>query len=757
MSGFVTPGAGAHVAINHGQEPSTNRAGNNSIYQIDFTTVACGKRISSSKRRIRWRFGFTNMEALENGETGTACRGEEHDITLVWSVTSGRRLVLTDGQEVHYSNARNTIFEFSWTMRGNHVLKIIAHAAVPINPLPGFRQYDFLVNGRSFFIFPRVYRLGLNSKDARNVVDNSGPPAIADRGQPYTRESPVISSGNAVTALEVPHNEEEERMYLEEAIKNSLAESGGVSAGGFNTIDTSQSLGSEDFRAESYQQSAPGGDDLLLDIFGDVGTVPNTNSENAAYAGAQNPTVESAVASSSPAYNQQQQYLNYNTGNAGQPSDDPFSQNYLQTPVNNAPQLPNSMSNSIVQQPPAQSHPQQNDPFSRSVPPAAALAPNVASDPFSNNAAQPNPQTATQPTAGNPFGSNVAPRAGDHFGNNAAHPFSNNAVQPAAAGPLGNNAQLTSGSPFGNNAAQGTASNPNGYNAAQTSATDQFVNNVAAQPAPNALGNNTAQPAPAVTFNNNAAQPAPADIFGNNASQLAPADAFGNNAAQATVTDLYGNNAAAQTTAVDPLGGLFSSLSNKGTMADQALGKLMSGFTLADENDNLMQANPFDENKAVGPKPTLAGMKTVKPPKHEVMKAPDSMVVAGNQQGNWGYGQGAGMNQHGYGGQMQQQQQQQPMINNMQQQQQPMVNNMYGGYPAQQQANYGAYNAGQMGQSGPGGQMQQQHGNPQQAFYGNTSQQQGNAQHQAYYGQQQNFQQQQQMQQNTNQQGQYQK
>ena len=82
------------------------------------------------------RFGFTNQDALAAGETGTACRGEEHDITLIWSLTSGKRLVLADGQEVHYSNSRSQVFDFSWTMRGNHVLKVIAHCLLYTSPSP---------------------------------------------------------------------------------------------------------------------------------------------------------------------------------------------------------------------------------------------------------------------------------------------------------------------------------------------------------------------------------------------------------------------------------------------------------------------------------------------------------------------------------------------------------------------------------------------------------------------------------------------
>ena len=107
------------------------------------------------------RFGFSNKEALDSGETGTACRGEEHDVTLIWSVTSGKRLIFSDGQELHYSTNRSGVFEYSWTMRGNHIIKVVAHATPSMSGNPGFRQYDLFVDGLSFFNFPKVFELGL--------------------------------------------------------------------------------------------------------------------------------------------------------------------------------------------------------------------------------------------------------------------------------------------------------------------------------------------------------------------------------------------------------------------------------------------------------------------------------------------------------------------------------------------------------------------------------------------------------------------
>lgn len=205
------------------------RPGVSPVYQIDFTAVASGKRIASTKRRVRWRFGFTNEDALNSGETGTACRGEEHDITVVWSITSGKRLVLADGQEVHYSNSRSSILEFSWTMRGNHVLKIVCQASPPMNSTPGFRQYDFFVDGQSFFNMPKVYRLGVGGTAPGRGHPDSGTLALATstRRQPeeynnYSVEGPHSSRSAQIAEIEAPHNADEEEAYLAEAIKNSL-------------------------------------------------------------------------------------------------------------------------------------------------------------------------------------------------------------------------------------------------------------------------------------------------------------------------------------------------------------------------------------------------------------------------------------------------------------------------------------------------------------------------------------------------------
>ena len=86
-------------------------------------------------------------------------------------------------------------------MRGNHVLKVVAHASPPLSPTPGFRQYDFYVDGQTFFSFPKVYRLGLAPNDPRNAP--SSPVRLADRNS--SRRSTGIAS------IEAPHNMDEVR------------------------------------------------------------------------------------------------------------------------------------------------------------------------------------------------------------------------------------------------------------------------------------------------------------------------------------------------------------------------------------------------------------------------------------------------------------------------------------------------------------------------------------------------------------------
>lgn len=134
------------------------------VYQISFQQEASGKRVAATKRRVKFNFGFPNREAIKLGHSGPNCRGEEHEIVLVWSLTSGKRSVLMDGQEVHFSAGKlENVFETSSPMAGGHLFKIVAHATPPLFDKPGFRQFDLFIDGQSFFEMPRIFELGATS------------------------------------------------------------------------------------------------------------------------------------------------------------------------------------------------------------------------------------------------------------------------------------------------------------------------------------------------------------------------------------------------------------------------------------------------------------------------------------------------------------------------------------------------------------------------------------------------------------------
>mmetsp|Transcript_3657 Transcript_3657/g.5460 ORF Transcript_3657/g.5460 Transcript_3657/m.5460 type:complete len:476 (-) Transcript_3657:134-1561(-) len=145
---------------------------NTSLYQVDFVAEATGKTLGSTKRKIRFRFGFANPEALAQGKVGVQCRGEEHEVLCIWSVTSGKQIVTLDGREVHHSvGGFQGKLECTFNFGKNHFMKVIAHAAPPltetmINGLKQ-RQFDLFLDGLSFFEFPKVFELG------RNPVNNT--------------------------------------------------------------------------------------------------------------------------------------------------------------------------------------------------------------------------------------------------------------------------------------------------------------------------------------------------------------------------------------------------------------------------------------------------------------------------------------------------------------------------------------------------------------------------------------------------------
>lgn len=190
-----------------------------SVYQVEFNAIATGKIIAMSKRRIRWRYGFPNQEAINAGQSGTKCRGEEHDVTLIWSVTSGKRMIMSNGKQIYVGTNKTNVFEHRWMdLRGNEI-RLLAHATSPMSAASNSRQYDLLVNGKSFFVLPKAYEIGLQGpSDSRipGIISNS-----VQTGNSLRRSIATYSD----SGRNIVHGPSESLDDLNSAIQASLQES----------------------------------------------------------------------------------------------------------------------------------------------------------------------------------------------------------------------------------------------------------------------------------------------------------------------------------------------------------------------------------------------------------------------------------------------------------------------------------------------------------------------------------------------------
>lgn len=135
---------------------------------------------------------------MATGATGVECRGSEHEVTLILSSISGKRLVVLDGIPVHFSAGRRTEgkFQYSWAAsvpEKTIVLTIIAYAINPLRSIPAFKQFDLIINGQSYIDMCHINELGVYEDHTKNhelaVAGNIGYDAII---HPPTREEKVL-------------------------------------------------------------------------------------------------------------------------------------------------------------------------------------------------------------------------------------------------------------------------------------------------------------------------------------------------------------------------------------------------------------------------------------------------------------------------------------------------------------------------------------------------------------------------------------
>jgi len=138
-------------------------------YQIDYQTKGAGKTLGITKKKVTWKFGFANSEALAEGFSGSQCRGSEHEINFVWSLATGKRQIIVDQKEAHYSETglngwtSDRTFQHHFNLYSPNYGTVRCHLITlpPNHDAPGGNKpFQLKVNGVNFFDFCKVFQLG---------------------------------------------------------------------------------------------------------------------------------------------------------------------------------------------------------------------------------------------------------------------------------------------------------------------------------------------------------------------------------------------------------------------------------------------------------------------------------------------------------------------------------------------------------------------------------------------------------------------
>ncbi|KAL7567766.1 hypothetical protein ACA910_000521 [Epithemia clementina (nom. ined.)] len=164
-------------------------------YRLHFFYEPLGRYFRSSKRRLYWSFGFTNIDAALEGKTGGECRGEEHEVELVWSLKSGKTRVYWNKRNISnliQQDVKSNTVHMSWNTYTGERLQVVAHAEA----IPGVAQYDLLIDGVSFSQMPSVLEINSSelvvaASESSDLSDDSN--SILEGGEYITKQSALCS------------------------------------------------------------------------------------------------------------------------------------------------------------------------------------------------------------------------------------------------------------------------------------------------------------------------------------------------------------------------------------------------------------------------------------------------------------------------------------------------------------------------------------------------------------------------------------
>jgi hypothetical protein len=145
-------------------------------YQIDYKVQNTAKTLGFSKKKVIFKFGIANPDSIRQGLTGAHCRGSEHEVTFLWSLKTGKRQLLVDNKDVHFSESGQN----GWTTdrAWQHVFHVrdvstggnfrCHFISQPVNKeVPGSIPFDLRVAGVSYMSFNQIFQLGTAAMTTR--------------------------------------------------------------------------------------------------------------------------------------------------------------------------------------------------------------------------------------------------------------------------------------------------------------------------------------------------------------------------------------------------------------------------------------------------------------------------------------------------------------------------------------------------------------------------------------------------------------
>ena len=169
-------------------------------YQIDYNVKNTAKTLGFSKKKVIFRFGIANPESIRPGSglSGAHCRGSEHEVTFLWSLKTGKRQLLVDNKDVHFSESGQN----GWTTdrAWQHVFHVrdvstggnfrCHFISQPVNKeVPGSIPFDLRVSGVSYFSFNQIFQLGTAAMTTREQSREQN--AHQGHGHHSGRDSPM--------------------------------------------------------------------------------------------------------------------------------------------------------------------------------------------------------------------------------------------------------------------------------------------------------------------------------------------------------------------------------------------------------------------------------------------------------------------------------------------------------------------------------------------------------------------------------------